>query len=260
MRQIIVAAIVAIANLFAAPLSAQEWPSRPIRWIVPFPPGGAADIAVRPVADALSKALGQPVVVENKTGAAGSVGNDIVAKSAPDGYTLLAAVDSITIAPHIDPKLPYDPLKDFVAVSQLSRQPIVLAAHPSLGVSTVAELVAIAKAKPGLAYATSGAGTQQHMAGEWFAHLSGLKLVHVPYRGGAPAVADLVSGQVPLASLGSTPLIPHWKAGRVKLLAQTTARRSPGVEDVPTFGEVGYPDLLIDQWIGVMVLGTCLRN
>src|SRR6185295_11962896 len=104
MRQIIVAAIVAIANLFAAPLSAQEWPSRPIRWIVPFPPGGAADIAVRPVADALSKALGQPVVVENKTGAAGSVGNDIVAKSAPDGYTLLAAVDSITIAPHIDPK------------------------------------------------------------------------------------------------------------------------------------------------------------
>ena len=248
------AAVIALAlAAFAGAAAAQSWPQKPIRWIVPFPPGGSTDIAVRPVAEAIGKALGQPVVVENKPGAAGNIGADLVAKSAPDGYTVLASVDSIAMAPHIDAKLPFDPLKDFAPVTQLSRQPVMLAVHPSLGVATVADLVKVAKEKPGLAYATSGAGTQQHLVGEWFAKLAGIKLTHVPYRGGGQAIAELVGGQVTIGSLGSSPLIPHWKAGKLKLLAQSTAKRSPGLEEIPTYAESGYPDIVVDQWLGVMV-------
>jgi tripartite-type tricarboxylate transporter receptor subunit TctC len=232
---------------------AQEWPNRTIRWIVPFPPGGSADTAARPLAEVLSKALGQPVVVENRAGAAGNIGTDFVAKSPPDGYTILSAVDSVVLSPHVDPKLPFDPLKDFAAVTQLTRQPLMLAVHPSLGVASVAELVAYVKQRPGLAYATSGAGTQQHLAGEWFARRADIKLTHVPYRGGGQAIGDLVSGQITLACLGSSPLIPHWRSGAVKLLAQTTAQRSPGLEAIPTVGEAGYPDIVLDQWLGVVV-------
>jgi tripartite-type tricarboxylate transporter receptor subunit TctC len=237
----------------ASHVFAQEWPTRTIRWIVPFPPGGSADTAVRPLAEALSKALGQPVVVENRAGAAGNIGTEFVAKSPPDGYTILTTVDSVVLSPHVDPKLPFDPLKDFAAVSQLTRQPLMLAVHPSIGTTSVAELVELAKRQPGLAYGTSGAGTQQHLAGEWFARLAGIKLTHVPYRGGGQAIGDLVSGQITVASLGSSPLIPHWRAGTVKLLAQSTARRSPGLEAIPTYGESGYPDIVLDQWLGVVV-------
>jgi tripartite-type tricarboxylate transporter receptor subunit TctC len=232
---------------------AQEWPSRTIRWIVPFPAGGSADTASRPIAEALSKVLGQAVVLENRAGAAGNIGTDFVAKSPPDGYTILTTVDSVVLSPHVDPKLPFDPLKDFAAVTQLTRQPLMLAVHPSLGVASVAELVAYAKQRPGLPYATSGAGTQQHLAGEWFARLAGIKLTHVPYRGGGQAIGDLVSGQITVACLGSSPLIPHWRSGAVRLLAQTTARRSPGLEAIPTCGEAGYPDIVLDQWLGVVV-------
>jgi tripartite-type tricarboxylate transporter receptor subunit TctC len=242
-----------VLALLANSAFAQAWPSKPIRWIVPFPPGGSADVSVRPVADKLSKAFGQPVVVENRAGAAGNIGAELVAKSAPDGHTLLNAGDWITAAPHLYSKLGFDPLRDFAPVTQLVRQPVVLAAHPSLGVSSISELVALAKNNPGLAYATSGAGTQQHILGEWFARFAGIKLTHVPYKGGGQAITDFVGGQVPLAFLGSTPLMPHYKAGKIKLLAQSMRTRAAALPEVPTYEEAGFKGMVIEQWQGVLV-------
>jgi tripartite-type tricarboxylate transporter receptor subunit TctC len=231
--------------------TAQTWPSKPIRWIVPFAPGGANDITARVVAERLNQSLGQPVVVENRPGAAGTIGTELVAKSPADGYTIVSTSDTIASAPHLYSTIGYHPIKDFAPVTQLARQPDVLAAHPSLGVNSVAELVALVKKNPGLGYATSGAGTQQHIAAEWFASLAGIKLTHVPYKGGGQAVTDLLGGQVQLASLGAAPLVPHYKSGKVKLLAQTTDTRSPFLPEVPTYQEMGFKALSIEQWQGV---------
>ena len=242
-----------LLSIAAQVASAQGWPSKPIRFVVPVPPGGSTDIATRPVADRLSQALGQPVVVENRSGAGGNIGNELVARSAPDGYTVLVATDAVASAPHTYRNPGYQTLKDFAPVVLLSRQPVVLAAHPSLGVSSVAELVALAKQKPGMGFAHSGAGSQQHMTGEWFAKLAGIQLTQIPYKGGGQAITDLVAGQVPLGSLGSSPLIPHYKAGKLKLLAQSTRTRSAALPEVPTYEEAGYKGLVIEQWLGVMV-------
>jgi len=190
---------VCVLTLWASTVFAQAWPSKPIRWIVPFAPAGANDITARLAAERLTRALGQPVVVENRAGAAGTIGIELVAKAPPDGYTIVSSSDTIASAPHLYSKIGFQPLKDFIPVTQLARQPVVLAAHPSLGVNSVAELVALAKTKPGLGYATSGAGTQQHIAAEWFASLAGIKLTHVPYKGGGQAITDFIGGQVPLA-------------------------------------------------------------
>lgn len=241
-----------LAAAWAGSAAAQAWPSKPIRWIVPFAPGGANDITARVVAERLSQSLGQPVVVENKPGAAGTIGTELVAKSPADGYTLVSISDTITLAPHLYPNIGFHPIKDFVAVTQLGRQPVVLAVHPSLGVNSLAELVALVKKNPGLAYASAGAGSQQHIAGEWFALLAGIKLTHVPYKGGGQAVTDLLGGQVQLASLGAAPLVPHYKSGKVKLLAQTTDARSPLLPEVPTYQETGFR-LSIEQWQGVFL-------
>lgn len=242
-----------ILMLVAEVALAQGWPARPLRIVVPFPPGGSVDISARPVADRLAQALGQSVVIENRAGAGGNIGAELVAKSAADGYTILVSADSLASNPHTYRNLGYQPLRDFAPVIQLARQPVVLAAHPSLGVNSLAELVSLAKSKPGLAFATSGAGSQQHMAGEWFARLAGLQLVHVPYKGGGQAITDLVAGQVPLGSLGSSPVIPHYKAGKLKILAQTTRTRSPGLPEVPTYEEAGIKGLVIEQWVGMLV-------
>ena len=232
---------------------AQAWPSKPLRWIVPYSPGGSTDIATRPLAERVGQALsGHSGVVENRVGAAGNIGVEAAARSAPDGYTLLVAVDAMASNPH-QYKLSWDPFRDFVPVIQLARQPVVLAVHPSLGVSSVAEFVAVAKQKPGLGFATSGAGSQQHMAAEWFAKLAGIRLTHVPYKGGGQAITDLVGGQIQVGSLGSSPLIPHYKAGKLKLLAQSTATRSASLPDVPTYEEAGYKGLVIEQWLAVFV-------
>jgi tripartite-type tricarboxylate transporter receptor subunit TctC len=235
----------------AASAAAQTWPSKPIRWIVPFPPGGANDVTARSVAERLTQTLAQPVVVENRPGAAGTIGTELVAKSPADGYILVSISDTITAAPHLYPKLGFHPIRDFTAVTQLARLPVVLAAHPSLGVTSLAELVAFVKRNPGLGYATAGAGTQQHIAAEWFASLAGIRLTHVPYKGGGQAVTDLLGGQVQLAALGAAPLIPHYKSGRLRLLAQTTDARSPLLPEVPTFQETGFAALSIEQWQGV---------
>ncbi len=245
--------VVCLLVLWTGAAFAQAWPSKPIRWIVPFPPGGANDITARVAAERLTQALGQPVVVENRPGAAGTIGTLVVAKSLPDGYTILSSSDTIASAPHLYSKIGYDTLKDFIPVTELGRQPVLLAAHPSLGVNSVAELVALVKTKPGLGYATAGAGTQQHIAAEWFAKLAGIKLMHVPYKGGGQAITDFIGGQVQLASLGAAPLIPHYRSGKVKLLAQTTHTRSPNLPDVPTFEEAGFKGLVIEQWQGVFL-------
>ena len=235
----------------------QAWPSKPLRWIVPYSPGGSTDIATRPLAERVGQALGGTAgghsgVVENRAGAAGNIGVEAAARSAPDGYTLLVAVDALASNPH-QYKLSWDPFRDFVPVIQLARQPVVLAVHPSLGVSSVAEFVAVAKQKPGLGFATSGAGSQQHMAAEWFAKLAGIRLTHVPYKGGGQAITDLIGGQIQVGSLGSSPLIPHYKAGKLKLLAQSTATRAASLPEVPTYEEAGYKGLVVEQWLAVFV-------
>jgi tripartite-type tricarboxylate transporter receptor subunit TctC len=245
--------LLAVLLVAAGAAYAQGWPAKPVRMVVAFAPGGSTDIAVRALAERIAPALGQPVVVENRAGAGGNVAAEYVLKQPADGYTVLATADSLASNPQLY-KLSFDPRRDFLPVVQLTRQPIVLGAHPSLGVNTLAELIALAKAKPGLAYATSGSGSIQHMAGEWFAKLAGVTLTHVPYKGGGQAITDLLGGQVPLGSLGNTPLLPHYRAGKLKILAQTTARRSPSLPDVPTYAEAGLKELVLEQWLGLFVV------
>jgi tripartite-type tricarboxylate transporter receptor subunit TctC len=248
LRVALLALLVAIATSAAA----QDWPSRPVRFIVPFPAGGSTDAGARLVSESLSRSLRQQIVVENKSGANGNIGMETAAKSPADGYTVLVTTDSLSSNPHAY-KMNIDPLKDLTPIIQLSRQPIVLAAHPSLGVVSLAELIALAKQQPGLRYATGSGLGAQHMVAQWFASIAGIKLEHVPYRGGAPALNDLIAGHVKLGSLGSTPLIPHHKAGTLRLLAQTTEKRSPSLPDVPTYQEAGIKGLVLDQWVGVFV-------
>jgi tripartite-type tricarboxylate transporter receptor subunit TctC len=245
-------AAILFALLATSPL-AQTWPSKSIHWIVPFPPGGSNDIPTRLIGERLSRAFRQPVVVENRAGAGGNIGTAFVAKSAPDGYTVLTTGSVSTAVPHLYSGLGFDPVKDFVAVTQLTRQPVVLAAHPSLGVRSVAELIALAKTKPGIPYATVGAGTSHHIIAEWFAKLAGIKLTHVPYKGGGQASTDLLGGQVKLASLGAAPLIAYYKSGKIRLLAQSTQKRAPSLPDVPTYEEAGFKGLVNEQWQGVFL-------
>lgn len=246
-------ALLALILAPSAQLHAQEWPNRPVRFIVPFPAGGSTDVAARIVGEYLSRALGQQIYVENKTGANGTIGVDTAAKSLPDGYTVLVATDAVSSNPHIY-KTSLDPLKELAPVIQLSRQPIVLAAHPSLGINSLAELSVMAKQQPGLRYATgSGIGSPQHMVVQWFAQIADIKLEQVPYRGGAQAINDLIAGHIKLGSLGSTPLIPHYKVGALRLLAQSMEARSSSLPDVPTFQEAGVKGVILDQWIGVFV-------
>ena len=246
----------ALAFLLAtapAGVTAQEWPSRPVRVVVPFAAGGSTDVAARLVADYLSRSLGQQVFVENRTGANGNIGIEGAAKSEPDGYTVLVAPDAVVSNPHLY-QVKYDPLKDLAPVVQVSRQPIVLVAHPSLGARTLADVVALAKEQPGLRYALgSGVGSAQHMVGQWFAKIAGVQLQAVAYRGGGQAINDLVAGHVKLGSLGSTPVVPHYRAGSLLILAQTTEARSQSLPDVPTYQEAGVKGLVLDQWVGVFV-------
>ncbi len=245
--------ILVLATCASPMAKAADWPSRPIHFIVPFPAGGSTDVAARVVGDYLSRTLGQQVVVENKSGANGNIGIEYVAKSAPDGYTILIGTDAISSNPHVY-QMTFDPLQELVPVIELSHQPIALAAHPSLGVATLAALTAMAKQQPGLRFATgSGVGSLQAMTALWYAKLAGISLIQVPYRGGGEAINDLIAGHVKLGSLGTTPLIPHYKAGSLRLLAQSTAKRSPELPDVPTFEEAGLKGLVIDQRTGVLV-------
>jgi tripartite-type tricarboxylate transporter receptor subunit TctC len=240
-----------------APLAAQTYPNRPVKFLVPLPAGGSTDVVGRIVAQYLSSHFNQQVYVENRSGANGTIGVEAAGKSAPDGYTVLVAGDLVASNPHVY-KTNVDPIRDLVPIIQLSRQPIVLAVYPSLGVNSLAELISLARQQPGLRYGTgSGLGSSQHIVVQWFAGFAGIKLQQVPYRGGGPALNDLIAGHVQIGALGSTPLIAHYRAGSLRLLAQTTQTRSPSLPDVPTFQEAGIKGLVLDQWMGVFVpIGT----
>jgi tripartite-type tricarboxylate transporter receptor subunit TctC len=253
MKYRLVVLLLAAAACVAPRADAADWPSRPVHFIVPFPAAGSTDVAARIIGDFLSRRFGQQVVVENKSGANGNIGIEYAARAAPDGYTVLIATDAVSSNPHVY-RMNVDPLKALAPVIEISHQPIALAAHPSLGVSTLAELTAAAKKQPDMTFATgSGVGSLQAMVALWYAKLAGVTLKQVPYRGGGPAINDLIAGHVKLGSLGTTPLIPHYQAGAIKLLAQSMATRSAALPNVPTFCEAGFAELVVDQRIGVFV-------
>jgi tripartite-type tricarboxylate transporter receptor subunit TctC len=240
-----------LAAAFGA--AAQDWPSRTIRIIVPFPPGGATDIPARLVAPKLSEALGQPVVVENRTGAGGIVGIQAAAQSQPDGYTLLMATNGeLVMNPSIYPKLPYDPFKDFVPVSIMLESPMLLVTSASSPFNSLADVISAAKAKPGaVTYATAGTGSTSHVLTEMLAQQAGVKLLHVPYKGGAPASAATASGEVNMGLLNLGSAVNFVKSGKAKALAVTSARRSPNFPDWPTAVEAGVPGFVEHIWIGM---------
>jgi len=234
----------------------EEYPSRSVKVIVPFAPGGGTDVVARPVAAFLSHAFGQQFYVENKSGAGGNVGIEAAARSEGDGYTILMVGVAVVSRPHVS-DLKIDPIKQLVPVIQLSRQPLVIAVHPSLGIQKLSELVAMARREPGLRYALGGgAGSEQHILGAWLAQLADITLEPVPYRGGGAALSDLLAGHLRIASIGAAPIIAHYRAGSVRILAQATNERSPSLPDVPTFKEVGFADLVLEQWYGSFVPAT----
>jgi tripartite-type tricarboxylate transporter receptor subunit TctC len=248
------AVALALAAL-AAPLSQADWmPSRAIRIVVPFAPGGQPDVVARALAEPLSKALGQPVIVENRAGAGGNIAADAVAKSPPDGHTLLMGTNGpLAVSPALYRSLPYDPLKDLVPVTLVGTSPNLVAVNPSLGVSSLKELVALAKAEPGkLNFSSVGKGSISQLSMELLNSVAGIRTVHVPYNGGAPAVTALVAGDVQILSLNPTALIAQMDAGKVRIVAQTSSKRSPLIANVPTVAESGYAGFEADVWMAVM--------
>jgi tripartite-type tricarboxylate transporter receptor subunit TctC len=245
-------AMPAVRAVRAQGASESAWPNRPVRFIVPLAPGGAIDFIARAVGDVLSRNIGQQIVVENRTGAGGTLGMDLALKSPPDGYTVLITNDNAASAPHVM-NLAYDYTKEMLPVIHLGRQSQFLATHASLGVNSVAELVSHVKANPGMGYATSGVGSNQHVVGEWFKREAGLKLDHVPYRGAGQAINDLIAAHVKIAFLGPTALVPHYNAGTLRLLAQSAATRAPTLPEVPTLEDAGYKGMVLEAWYAAFV-------
>ena len=239
---------------FAAPLAAQAqgYPERPIKFVVPYPPGGGTDVIARIVQPRLQAVLGQSIVIENKGGAGGSLGTDIVSKAAPDGYTVLFTLSSHTINPAIFPKLPYDTLKDFEPVGTVASLPQLLAANPGVPVRTVADLVAQAKAAPEkFSFASVGNGSPGHLAGELMKQVAGVDIVHIPYKGTGPAMADLLGGHVNMQFSGISSARPHVDAGKLRALVVTGRQRNPAMRDVPTFEESGVKGVDADSYWGL---------
>jgi len=255
-------AAAAVLAIFSAGALAQAYPNKTVRMIVGFPPGGGTDVVARVIAAKLSEWWGQAVAVEIRPGATGTIGADAVAKSAPDGYTLIMGhVNSHAIAPNLFAKLPYDAIKDFAAVSYVGYVPNVLAVHPSVPAKSVKELVALLKSKPGqLNYASSGNGSTQHLAGEMFKQLTGTQIVHVPYKGSGDAIKDLLGGVVAMNFDTMPPVLPHIQAGKLRGLAISTPKRLPQLPDVPTFEEEGIRGFDVTNWYGVMAPGGTPRD
>jgi tripartite-type tricarboxylate transporter receptor subunit TctC len=254
LKRLTVALALAAGAFLCAPASAQDYPSRPIRIIVPFAPGGVADNSARVVADKLGQRLNQQVVVENRPGASGNIGSEQVARAAPDGYTLLLGFDgTMVVNPHTLPKMPFDTLRDFAPVTKLGDATLILVAHPSVPAKSVAELVAYSKTQSGgLAYGSSGTGGTPHLAGEMLKQRTGANLVHVPYKGGGQAIIDAVSGQIPLTYTAVATSQQYIKQGRLKAIAVSSDKRSSSLPDVPTFIESGVPDFVVTSWTGIL--------
>jgi tripartite-type tricarboxylate transporter receptor subunit TctC len=242
-----------VLALFTAAVQAQAWPSKPVRVVVAFAPGGSLDFVTRIVAERLSQDLGQQFVVENRAGANGNVGAEHVARQPADGYSVLASADALVSSAHVY-KLGYDPLKDLVPVVQFTRQPLVLAVHPSLGVNSVAELIEAAKKAPGtLSYASSGAGSSTHMSAELFKALSGTDILHIPYKGSGQALPDLMSGRVSMMFENAPGAVGHIRSGKVRALAQTGIKRAASLPELPTVAESGVPGYESLSWSGIAV-------
>jgi tripartite-type tricarboxylate transporter receptor subunit TctC len=251
-RALLLAAVLALGTTFSA--QADNWPSKPIKLVVPYPPGGAADTVGRVFAEKLSESLKQPVIVDNRPGAGTGIAAEYVAKAAPDGYTLsLVPTGQLTILPHLAKEQRFDPFTSFTPISQLAYTSVVIAASPELPANNLKEAVALAKAKPGrLSYSSSGSGTIIHLAGEYFASVAGIDLLHVPYKGSAPAVTALLGNEVNLAFDTLTVLAPQIKGGKIKGLAIAARERSPLLPNVPTVIEAGYADFEVPSWFGLV--------
>jgi tripartite-type tricarboxylate transporter receptor subunit TctC len=243
------------AGMLASPAFAQsDFPNRPIKLVVPYPPGGSADLVGRMVAEKMTQSLGQPVVVDNKGGASGAIGSDFVSRAAPDGYTLLVAIsDTHAINPAVMTQLPYDAQKDFVPLSLMATQPFVLAVGRRTPARTLAEFVAAAKQKPGsMSYASNGRGGLQHLAMELFSRAAGIELLHVPYKGAAPAIADVIGGQVDGLFISLQGAGSNITGGNLRALGLVAPRRLSVAPDIPTFAEQGFPNVELTQWYAMM--------
>jgi tripartite-type tricarboxylate transporter receptor subunit TctC len=253
-RVLLFCLFMAVPGFMVAGVHAQSYPIKPIRLLVPYPPGGGTDIIARIVGQKLGENVGQQVIIDNRGGAGGTIGTEIVAKSAGDGYTVLMAPTSHAINPSIYSKLPYDTLKDFAPVTLAASATIVLAAHPSIPVKSVKDLIALAKSKPGqLNFGSAGNGTVFHLVGELFKQQAGIDIVHVPFKGGGPTIVNLVAGQVSLAFETMLALSPHIQAGKVRALAVTGAQRSSVMPELPTVAELGFADIVAENWYGFYV-------
>jgi len=245
--------VLALALAFATSAFAQSYPSKPIKIVVPYPPGGFNDTLGRTLAAKFTEAWGQPAVVENKPGANTLIGSDFVAKSPPDGYTLLVVAFPFAVTPSLIRNMPYDTLKDFAPVVLAAQSPNLLVVNPSLPVKSVGELIALAKAKPNsLSYASTGNGSSNHISMELFKSLAGVQIVHIPYKGSAPAVTDLLGGQVQLMFDNVPNVLPHVKAGKLVALGQTGVKRSPLISDIPTVAEAGVAGYEVTVWFGLV--------
>jgi tripartite-type tricarboxylate transporter receptor subunit TctC len=254
LRSIRVAALVVAATACAFPLAAlaQAYPSKPVTIVVPWPPGGPSDIAARPMAKGLGDELGQTFVIDNRGGAGGNIGTAMVTKSAPDGYTLLITSSApIVINPSLYRQMPFDPSKDLAPITNLLRVPLILVVHPSVPAKNLKELIAYINGQKGrIQYASSGNGTPQHLTGELFRATAKLDMIHVPYKGSAPAITDLMGGHVPIMFDSTIAILPQIRAGKVRAIAITSAKRSAAVPDVPTFAEAGMPGFESYAWYG----------
>lgn len=256
LRQWLPATALALAALGAAAVHAQpgQYPDKPIKWVVPYPPGGGTDVVARILQGKFQSVIGQPIVIDNRGGGGGSLGTDIAAKAPADGYTVLFTLSSHTINPAIYRKLPFDTAKDFEPVGTVASLPQILVAHPAFPANTIAELTALAKQKPGaLQFASVGNGSPGHLAGEMYALRTGTQLVHVPYRGGGPAMNDVIGGQVPMLWVSIPAAAQFVKTGKVKALAVSTTKRSAALPDVPTMQEAGVADFEVDSWYAMFV-------
>jgi len=265
MKSTVRTAVAGFAAVLAGSLpggaAAQTFPNKPVRLLVTYAAGGASDIVSRVIASKLTENFGQQVIVENRPGASGILASELLARSAPDGYTIIHVNVAHGANPALNAKLPYDTSNDFASVTLLALLPTILVTHPSLPVSSVRDLIALVKAKPGqLNYASAGSGSANHLAMELFMNATGIEVVHIPYKGGAPAITDLLGGQVPMMFITIPPALPHAKAGKLRVLVVSSAKRAPTLPDVPTGAESGVPGFEFNEWQAILAPRSAPRD